>query len=497
MGSSALRRALICRGLVGLAAISLVSVGAAQNQGFAQGSAPYIKIRLVRAKEIRGANVIVHAGGSGTTTVTANVLALTYRFMTGPDLTGSASTDGGSGGGGGGVQPPSEESSALEGLAIDPISPPGGGNPGGGPGGFAPAYWIRIPNAVAPNSPGRLGFLTSPANQVQAFPYVSLSGPASSEPGLRVRIDPGQEVTICYLRPSSPVLPTAGGRIMVTWATSNGIPGQANLTNQEIVYVFHRRDGFGDASVSSRKGYGQPNRDGQFPGDPNADFRNLNFGDWVFRGGMFVGNMPSGSNDRSGVARAQFFTSTVMNQLTAPRMTVFTAYQIGRPANVNGAVSIGLFGALTSNETEATATWENRFNINPRASVPSGESPSPDKDPLLRFNIGANESDGLLSGSITRVYDVGTPSPEDPNIITYTTYYSTPVSGALALAVHDEQTLVNWGWQGWRYIASKEYLGSLPASHGLNYTDIAPRIWNIHVDEIYNQMGLNQGWSWF
>lgn len=483
MGSSRLEQARIKRGVAILAALLSAAPLLAQNQGYAQGSAPFLKIRLVRAKEIKGATVIVLSSTPGQTqTITANVLALTYKYMTGPDLNGDASADGG-----GGIVIGHE--SLVEG-GIDPGGDPGGGNPGGG--GGNDNYWIRVPDTIAAgglnSTAGRMGFLASPANPVQAFNYVSANYSVTPptvgtpEPGLRVRIDPGQEVTVCYLRPTEYVLSSALGRITVTHALNMAtVPPVTSLTHEEVHYDLNRRDGFGDASVTTRKGYGQPNRDGQFPGDPNADFRNLNFGDWIFRGGMFVGNMPNGAGDRSGQARAQLFAPTVPSA-TAPRMTVFTAYQWGRPSGINGGMTIGLFGIFTGlTQTESTANWENRFDISPRASVPSGSSETPVSDPLLKFNVGSSDGDSLLSGSITRVFDVGTPSPTDPNIIGYTTYFRTWRLSGLALALHDEETLVNWGWQGWRYIATKEYLPSLPSNHGLPYRDTAPRIWNIYV----------------
>lgn len=502
MGSSVIGRALICRGLAGLVAISLFSVAPAQNQGFAEGSAPYIRIRLVRAKEIRGASVIVREpASSSTTTVTANVLALTFRYMTGPDVVGSASVEGG-GGGAGGVAPPSEESSLVESESARPD--PGGGNPGGGQGNEN--YWIRIPDSIVAGGnssvTGRMGFLASPSNAVQPFTYVSTNfatTPPSQlpgEPGLRVRIDPGQEVTVCYFRPFEPILPSALGRIIVTKALTMGtFPVTTSLTHEEVHYDLNRRDGFGDASVTTRKGYGQPNRDGQFPGDPNADLRNLNFGDWIFRGGMFVGNMPNGTGDRSGQARAQLFAPTVPS-LAAPRMTVFTAFQWGRPTNINGGMTIGLFGTFAGGpESESTATWDTRFNITPGSTAPPIPFGTPETYPLLKFVLGGSEGDSLLSGSITRVFDVGTPNPSNPVLIDYTTHYRTWRLSGLALALHEEGSLVDWGWQGWRYIASKEYFPSLPSNHGLTYRDTAPRIWNIYVANSHNWMEtLNGTW---
>jgi hypothetical protein len=78
-----------------------------------------------------------------------------------------------------------------------------------------------------------------------------------------------------------------------------------------------RKDLAGAQSVDSRRTYGQPDVAGQFPAvDPNAPARNITFKDWIYRGGLFVGQMNPDSNDLSGAARIQIYPGEGPNSNT-------------------------------------------------------------------------------------------------------------------------------------------------------------------------------------
>lgn len=470
--------------IAGLAMIGSATIA----QTMSTGDDTYIKVRLVRAKEIKDASVIVRSVNSSNqpimVTETRNVMAMTYKYMNGVDTDGGSSIEGGSGGSGG---PTGGEENLVEG---------GGEGPGGGEGGGGStetlSYWLRIPSSTEASGP-TMGFLVQSGVTPQIYDYkgydYSGSGPyttpGSAEPGLRVKLTAGQEVTVCYFLRSYVKLPSGNPRVMVTMALYNGMSSYS-LTHQEAVYDLVRDDGFGDGAVDSRRGYGQPNREGQFPADPNAELRNINFGDWTFKGGMFVGNMPSSSGDRSGTSRVQLLRSTVANITTPARMMVVTVYQMGSPTNITGSMDIGLFGPPSGADLmieEDEFTWSNKWNVVPRASIPSGYSYEQDKDPYRKFTVSASDAAGFLSVSLTKVYDVAqTPVG---GITPYRTTWSTPIFGGIIYALDDEQTKVDANNTWWRYIADKEFVSTnfqdvIPTS----FVDMAPRIWQFLIENV-------------
>ncbi len=478
-------------------ALILLSV-AANCQPVVSADSDYLKIRLVRAQEIQSATFWSASGtpqAPSLTSHTAHVVAYTYRHMIGNDLNGDASN--GTGGGGGGSIGEETPQSLVEDSDIDP-------NPGGGSGSTIENYWISIPGT---NSNGDLqGFIANPSLTFQAYTYISLqnipnnlllslstwwsSTSSIKSAGVRVKLLPGQEVTVCYAKPAVPILPSGVGQVMVTRASYRpptsqpppGISGEAKVLQQEVWYSLNRKSGFEDTAVDSRKGYGQPNREGQFPADPNAELRNINFGDWIFKGGMFVGNMPQSAGDRSGTARFQLWEPTIETQV--PRMTIFTVYQYGKPSHVNGAMTVGLYGPLPGPDIyigEAGTTWENKWDITPRAAIPSGGSFEQNKDPYKKFVIDGLTGAGLISTNITKVFDKMHPSPGNPTLMFPKTTWETINYPGLCLALHDEQSLVDQGWSGWRYFVDKEFQPLVQDVIPTAFRDLAPRIWRFYL----------------
>lgn len=480
-----------------IAVVSLLGLGTESHaQSYAEAGNSFLRVRLVRAREIKGAQVIsLHPNGQTTVTTTANVLALTYKHMVGEDVNGDSSSDGGT---------MTNPGVGAESLLEDPESPIGG--PGGGSGGSGNQsflYWLRIPSGGGYTTGARLGFLASPNNPVQIYDYVPMNytssnsgSPGTPIPGLRVKMSPGDEVTVCYSYPGLEILPSALVRVTVTRSQISYSPPPASTTSwtllhEEAVYDLSRRDNFGDAAVDSRKGYGQPNREGQFPADPNAELRNINFGNWTYKGGMFIGNMPGSTNDRSGTARIQLNADLVPGGLV-PRITVLTVYQAGKPTNVSGAMTLGVYGIWSGLGMPITAesalTWANKLPATPRAAVPNGQSYDPLKDPYRKFTLADSDGEGLLSTSLTKVWDVL--DPESTGL--YITKWQTPRLGALALALHDEQNLVDSGFTAWRYFSDKEFLPSLLQAGQLPpYQDLSPRIWNVYVPYSMSDLVLN------
>lgn len=497
--------------------LGLLVVSSSYAQTMASEDSAWIKIRLVRAKEIKSAavwtaydSISVPTRGSGT----HHVLAYTYRYMTGNDLNGDASIGAGSGGGGGPIEP---EQNLLEGMpGVE--NPPGGGG-GTPPGGSNESYYLCIPG-ITKDGQSLQGILQEGGVNPTAYWYYPLTAgifdlyaylhEQGNEPdredriaGLKVKMQPGDEVTVCYYAPGQWKLPSGDGEVMVTHVrhildTNLQYYDTTEVKQQEVYYDINRQDVSGDTAVDSRKGYGQPNREGQFPADPNAELRNINFGDWVFKGGMFVGNMPSSSGDRSGTSRFQLFDPLAFSpqdQVTIPRMTVATVYQAGRAGNLNGGMTVGIFAPLSAGTAnESDTTWANKWNIVPRASIPGGGSFEQNKDPWRKFTIAHSDTANLLSVGMTKVHDV----PHQVNGFTvYKTTWSTPVFPGLCYAMHDEQTLVDSNFTGWRYFADKEFVTVNADLLPTSFRDLAPRYWRMFISTTYsNSWGLGPyGWG--
>ncbi|MFM9872982.1 MAG: hypothetical protein ACKVQS_05895 [Fimbriimonadaceae bacterium] len=468
----------------------------------ATADSAWIKIRLVRAKEIKSALIWTAYDGINVVTrqsSTQHVLAYTYRYMTGNDLNGDASIGGSSSGGGSSES----EQNLVEGGSEET---PGGG---GGGGASNESYYLCIPS-VTKNAGSFQGILQQTGVDPLPYWYVPLKAGVFNlynylhqlgypeptiEPkiaGLRVKMQPGQEVTVCYYAPGNWKLPSGEGEVAVSHVRhvlglNSPYYETTEVDQQEVYYTVSRQDVSGDAAIDSRKGYGQPNREGQFPADPNAELRNINFGDWIFKGGMFVGNVPSSSGDRSGTSRFQLFDPLAFSpqdQNTIPRMTVATVFQAGKTSAFSGAMTIGIFAPLTTSaQTESNTTWANKWDIVPRASIPTNGSYEQNKDPWRKFTIADSDPADLLSVSMTKVFD----APHVNNGLTsYKTTWSTPVFPGLCYAMHDEQTLVDSNYSAWRYLADKEFAvvnyNLLPTS----FRDIAPRYWRFFISTSFS-----------
>ncbi len=135
-------------------------------------------------------------------------------------------------------------------------------------------------------------------------------------------------------------------------------------------------------SLDSRRTYGQPNLDGEIPGDANADLRNPSFNGWNFKGGHFVGNMPAGAtSDQSGLARTQLSTDSAGGS-TGYIAGCCTLFATGRRGSTSGGV-VGMFNPSSSDTNinqGLNAIWSNRWDINPRSNP--GTPPDYTQDPF-------------------------------------------------------------------------------------------------------------------
>lgn len=213
-----------------------------------------------------------------------------------------------------------------------------------------------------------------------------------------------------------------------------------------------------DASIDTRKAYGQADVDGHIPGDANADLRPLNFGPWKHKGGLFVGNIAYVNNDQSGLARIQLWTGRSEGHSDAVKGACVSLFDKGAPSrpSVSGDFSVSMFAPKSDDPnlsiTESTATFSNAWYVHPRES---GDPTGPDErfDPIATVSLSGSGGD-------------------------YANWQLTNTSGYLPnnTIARLVLTMENESWGGiWRYFASKEF----QADHTSTFpeSDSAPRVW--------------------
>lgn len=200
-----------------------------------------------------------------------------------------------------------------------------------------------------------------------------------------------------------------------------------------------------DASVTTRRTYGQPNREGELPADPNAPLRSVNYGPWDFKGGIFVGNMGSGK-DMSGTSRTDLFVaggSTYDQDYTLAALSVFDK---GKPSlsGLSGSLGDGVgvyIPTSTGSLTESTVDWDHQLSINPLAY--SSTSTTYNENPFSYVNVTDGNSDDYC------IFDLPTSTSAHPNNSLF----------ALALAIVDEANFISAHSSSnyWHYFSSKQY----------------------------------------
>lgn len=232
----------------------------------------------------------------------------------------------------------------------------------------------------------------------------------------------------------------------------------------------------GDAPIDTRLVYGEPNDDGWYA-NANGMLRYVNFDPWVYKGGMFVGNMPMATGDGSGKARSQYWFDALTNDdQDYLQFMNFSVAHAGAPAmstqnlpgtlNHKGAVRIGAWAGSEQQSfqgiTESTATWENRWNLSGNAWPPS---PDPETIPpgVLFNEWSTNSTMDYANFQLSSVSSTGTMT-HNSNAFTKT-----------VLALIEESTFTD---ARWRYFISKEsaYNG-WPSNSGFYSQDLKPRQW--------------------
>jgi hypothetical protein len=244
-----------------------------------------------------------------------------------------------------------------------------------------------------------------------------------------------------------------------------------HITYESITYTVEKLF-IGDASIDTRRGYSDPNDESEI-GDPNSTYRYLNFGNYTYNGGLFVGGMPW-HKDRSGVARIQLIIGNETQQNEHSRYSVLSMFYLGRPEGdrANAFITIGAYLPKANDSnldvSESGMTWENRWDINPRVHDPeSGDPPPPDysQDPTSTRDFGS-ETD-------TEEYYNWSLLSDDNEFLQMSLR-------RVCLAIKDEGNWYNPYFGSWLYFASREYQSiRTDNQNDFPWTDCKPRVWHI------------------
>jgi len=371
----------------------------------------------------RNSNSLASGASSGTFTVTPAGVG------TGTTATGGTTTTGTTTGGG---TPTLTANSILEtrSHAVTVNYEVFGGAPVTA-GTTTTTYYIcsdnALSDAITPVAGGTaVGPLTlSDPNNPPTYPSFTMSGWAVDTNAFQFHISP----------------PTSSGgaeRIFLIKhvVTSGGITNTM-LQRNDYNLTQHNMD---SVPIDSRKIYGQPDIAGEVKEDGNAPLRNANYYGWTYNGGLFAGNSPTTTPDRSGTARSQFYRSDTTT-FTGVTLTDLVLCYLGSPTGFSSDSHYRIYSVSNTDPsyfvTAATVTWSTAWNIG--TAIPG--------DPL----------------------DLSTLSYGD-----YANFQGTTVPNRITLALANEATDVSASTPDWRYFASPEYA---VASGLITAMDAQPHVW--------------------
>jgi len=251
----------------------------------------------------------------------------------------------------------------------------------------------------------------------------------------------------------------------VTIHYNDGTPTYNNTSWGRSEYVLAKLTCY-DASVDTRRTYGQPNKAGEQPGDPNAPLRSVNFGSWDFKGGVFLGNMPTLGADHSGTARTQLYVQGGSTYSSTYLFAALSLFDEGKPndSSISGAIDAGIYFPSSSDTNlsvgEGDVTWPTQWqSITPGAV--SSTSTDYTQHPYYDITLTDGNSNDYAVFQLTKVGGTK-PSMALSNI---------------CLAIVDEATTVSYSFQCWHYFASREFQNT---SSAFPKNDCAPRVWLIY-----------------
>lgn len=248
----------------------------------------------------------------------------------------------------------------------------------------------------------------------------------------------------------------------------------------------YKQEASGDAPIDSRLIYGSPNETWETV-DANGDARNMIFNPWIFRGGLFVGNMPIGTGDRSGMARTQLWFPEITGTYAAAdlenlQFAHVSLMSLGFWPIPTGTVpgdeddwpwqdlNIGVWGVDDAEtETESNAKWSNRW-----LSALTGSTGAPPPISVEAF--------GDWSSTTSRDFANWRLVEADETDVTF----DSDAFEKLFLAIEQEEDVVT-SIARWRYFVGKEMVaGTYPGGVNTNIptTDMNPRVWAICIRAI-------------
>lgn len=315
---------------------------------------------------------------------------------------------------------------------------------------------------VAIANPNGIGMVTGSSSTNYHSGNVVVTGKDSSgapifAAGVSVDVAPGTVVPLDLPATGTISSATANSSLTLveTWKYHDTNHGDVTFTDTTywVRTLSYAKDMCGDASIDTRKAYSNPDQSGHYPGDANGSLRPINFGSWIYSGGLFVGNIAYLNNDQSGTARIQLWDSTSAGSGTFEACCI-SLFDMGVPNRpyVTGNFTVGFYGitgSTNSTVTESQATWDLKWPVDTTGTAISTvtfPTPTGDYKDYQTWNV--------PSGSASGHY-------------------------VLAIA-HDEDGTGGGGI--WRYLASKEYQGD-HSGDAFPICDSAPRVWMITSTE--------------
>lgn len=297
-------------------------------------------------------------------------------------------------------------------------------------------------------------FFSSAQTSSAQFPF--WTGPA-----LRISTLAGYEIPVA-LASTGAILGTTFRVVIVRRGTSVGQNGSSTPDYQcRAVDYQIRKLPVAAASLDTRKTYGQPNREGELPGDANAPPAEISFANWVYRGGLFVGNAPWTSNDQSGLARIQLWAGGDANAHVATLSMFHQGYHPKFPDAINVGVYVPRADDPNLAETTSQARWPLRWDIAPRSAPTDPNAPDYSKDPYAFTKLGGGTNPGdFVTWPLSKMGSFDHTIP--PRALQ-----------TLTLAMKNEDTMVSSSAAAWRYLASETFA----ATQTGKLADTAPRIW--------------------